>query len=121
MIAFAYTFLGTRIQCAQCHKHPFDQWTQDDFKQFEGFFKGTVARQNARPDSKSDYDAMVARFDVAKGLKGNDLRKIFAEKAQAGETIPLSEVYSVAVKATSGKDKDRKQRSEERRVGKECA
>src|SRR5207248_2687039 len=39
-LGFAYTFMGLRIQCAECHKHPFDQWTQDDFKQFTGFFNG---------------------------------------------------------------------------------
>ena len=106
VIGFAYTFLGTRIQCAQCHKHPFDQWTQDDFKQFEGFFKGTVGRQNARPDAKKDYDEMVAGFDGTEGLKGNDLRKILAEKVQKGETIPLAEVYTVKPRPTSTKVKD---------------
>ena len=35
-IGFAYSFLGIRIQCAQCHKHPFDQWTKSDFDQFSG-------------------------------------------------------------------------------------
>ena len=67
VIAFAYTFLGTRIQCAQCHKHPFDQWTQDDFKQFEGFFKSTVGRQNPRPDAKADYDKMLAEITGTDG------------------------------------------------------
>ncbi len=38
-IGFAYTFMGIRIQCAQCHKHPFDEWTQDDFTQFQAFFR----------------------------------------------------------------------------------
>jgi len=78
VIGFAYTFLGTRIQCAQCHKHPFDQWTQNDFKQFEGFFKGTIARQNARPDAKSEYDAMVAGFDGTEGLKGSPVKVRFS-------------------------------------------
>jgi len=32
-LAFAYSFMGIRIQCAQCHKHPFDQWTQEDYNQ----------------------------------------------------------------------------------------
>ncbi len=101
VIGFAYTFLGTRIQCAQCHKHPFDQWTQDDFKQFEGFFKGTSARQATRPDAKKEYDAMVASFDGTDGLKGNDLRKVLSTKVTEGETIPLAEVYAVPVKATN--------------------
>ena len=29
--AIAQVFLGTRLQCAQCHNHPFDRWTQDDY------------------------------------------------------------------------------------------
>lgn len=95
VIAFAYTFLGTRIQCAQCHKHPFDQWTQDDFRQFEGFFRGTVGRQNTRPDAKAEYDSMVAGFEGAAGLRGNDLRRVLAEQVQKGATIPLAEVYTV--------------------------
>lgn len=27
----AQLFLGVRLQCAKCHNHPFDQWTQDDY------------------------------------------------------------------------------------------
>ena len=27
----AQLFLGMRVQCAQCHSHPFDRWTQDDY------------------------------------------------------------------------------------------
>ncbi len=103
VIGFAYTFLGTRIQCAQCHKHPFDQWTQQDFKSFEGFFKGTTARQNSRPDAKSEYDAMLAGFEGTEGLKGGDLRKLLATKVVEGTTIPLAEVFSVKAKAAPAK------------------
>lgn len=31
------TFLGTQMQCAQCHNHPFDRWTQRDFFELAAF------------------------------------------------------------------------------------
>ena len=31
-------FLGTQIQCAQCHDHPFDHWTRKDFWGYAAFF-----------------------------------------------------------------------------------
>lgn len=32
-------FMGMRIQCAQCHNHPFDRWTMDDYYGFAAFFR----------------------------------------------------------------------------------
>ena len=34
----AQLFLGLRIQCARCHHHPFEQWSQDDYYGFQVFF-----------------------------------------------------------------------------------
>jgi len=34
----AQVFMGMRIQCAQCHNHPFDRWTMDDYYGFANFF-----------------------------------------------------------------------------------
>jgi len=34
----AQIFMGMRIQCAQCHNHPFDRWTMDDYYSFSAFF-----------------------------------------------------------------------------------
>jgi hypothetical protein len=94
VIGFAYTFLGVRIQCAQCHKHPFDQWTQDDFKGFQGFFTGVTGRnQNARPDSRKEYGEMLAKFETG-DLKGNQLRNELGKQLKKGEVIPFGEVYS---------------------------
>ena len=33
-------FLGVRLECAQCHHHPFEKWSQDDFYGLTGFFTG---------------------------------------------------------------------------------
>lgn len=50
-------FLGIRIECAQCHHHPFDQWSQRDYYGMEAFFtqvnfKSTPAGQILIPDRK---------------------------------------------------------------------
>ena len=37
--------LGSRIQCAECHNHPFDRWTQDDYYGFTSFFTGVRRKQ----------------------------------------------------------------------------
>ena len=42
----AQVFLGMRIQCAQCHNHPFDRWTMDDYFSFAAFF-AQVGRKRA--------------------------------------------------------------------------
>lgn len=34
----AQIFMGMRLQCAQCHNHPFDRWTQNDYYSFSAFF-----------------------------------------------------------------------------------
>lgn len=34
----AQVFMGMRIQCAQCHNHPFDRWTMNDYYAFANFF-----------------------------------------------------------------------------------
>ncbi len=34
-------FLGVRLDCARCHDHPFDRWTQEDFARMNRFFEAT--------------------------------------------------------------------------------
>ncbi|MEQ9409533.1 MAG: DUF1549 and DUF1553 domain-containing protein [Fuerstiella sp.] len=40
-------FLGVRIECAECHHHPFEKWSQEDFYSFAGLF--TSVRQKNLP------------------------------------------------------------------------
>ena len=37
--AVCRSFLGVRIECAQCHDHPFDRWTQEDYAHLKRFFE----------------------------------------------------------------------------------
>ena len=34
----ARVFLGTQLNCAQCHNHPFERWTQDDYYNWAALF-----------------------------------------------------------------------------------
>ena len=34
----AQVFLGLRLQCAKCHHHPYERWSQDDYYGLAGFF-----------------------------------------------------------------------------------
>ena len=43
----AQLFLGTRIQCAQCHHHPYEKWSQQDYYSLAAFFS-QVARAPVR-------------------------------------------------------------------------
>lgn len=38
--ASARVFLGVKIECAQCHKHPFAKWTKEQFWEYAAFFSG---------------------------------------------------------------------------------
>ncbi len=50
--AVAQVFLGVRVQCARCHTHPFDRWTQDDYYGLAAFFARVQYRvvENRRRD-----------------------------------------------------------------------
>lgn len=65
-------FLGTRIECAQCHNHPFDQWTQRQFYELAAFtypletnFTGVAEQQALREMAR----AAQARPDQAAQAK----------------------------------------------------
>lgn len=64
--AIAQVFLGTRLQCAQCHNHPFDRWTQDDYFEWAAVF------------SRIDYDILESKNDAndKHSFKGDQIVKL---------------------------------------------
>jgi len=45
----AQVFMGMRVQCAQCHNHPFDRWTMNDYYSFAAFFPQVTRKQGDDP------------------------------------------------------------------------
>ncbi|MCI0335679.1 MAG: DUF1553 domain-containing protein [Planctomycetes bacterium] len=53
----AQVFMGMRIQCAQCHNHPFDRWTMDDYYSFAAFFAQIGRKAGADPRETIVFNA----------------------------------------------------------------
>lgn len=45
-------FLGVRIQCAKCHNHPFERWTQDNYYGIAAFFPRVRRTSSSLPDEQ---------------------------------------------------------------------
>jgi Protein of unknown function (DUF1549)/Protein of unknown function (DUF1553) len=54
----AQVFLGMRLQCAKCHHHPFEKWSQHDYYGFAAFF-GRVGRKADMKAQRNGRDAEV--------------------------------------------------------------
>lgn len=52
---FSQVFLGVQIQCAECHNHPFDRWTMDDYYSFVSFFSGMKRKPGVEPREQRIY------------------------------------------------------------------
>ena len=52
---YSQVFLGVQIQCAECHNHPFDRWTMDDYYGFVSFFTGIRRKPGVEPREKRIY------------------------------------------------------------------
>ncbi|MDZ4779293.1 MAG: DUF1549 and DUF1553 domain-containing protein [Planctomycetia bacterium] len=71
----AQLFLGLRIQCAKCHHHPFEKWSQRDYHGFAAFFSRVGRKEGMTPDEPTIYH----RYGVAS-----------ADHPKTGEKIPAT-------------------------------
>ena len=90
-------FLGVRMVCAQCHDHPFERWTQNQYYQMSAFFSAVGIRAGFEVgeeivfDQRADYDlkhpkdgrVMKPQFMLASGVApvpdGPERREALAE------------------------------------------
>ncbi len=74
----AQTFMGIRTQCAQCHNHPFDRWTMDDYYSFAAFFAQVGRKQG------EDYREAII-YNRGGGEMANPVtKKVMAPKFLGG-------------------------------------
>jgi hypothetical protein len=58
-------FLGLQVQCTQCHNHPFNEWKQQKFWEFNAFFRQTRALRRFRQGSRDVESAQLVNEDFA--------------------------------------------------------
>lgn len=69
----AKLFLGRQVQCTQCHNHPFNEWKQDAFWEFNSFFKQAEKVEHRKYDERTgrmvfDYMELIVKNDVEEGV-----------------------------------------------------
>jgi hypothetical protein len=77
----AHAFLGLRLECAQCHRHPHDSWQQNDLLDFANFFM-RVRKVGFEGDNEKRFPEMAAikkRFD-------DEAKKLATEVKKRKET-----------------------------------
>ncbi len=95
-LSVSYAFLGVRLQCAECHKHPFDQWSQQDFQQFTAFFNRVSTGQRDRDEAKQ----LIAKLGIEtdpKKVGGAQIRRQLEQLAEQGKIVPVDELFVAAV------------------------
>jgi hypothetical protein len=87
-LRFSYAFLGVRLECAQCHKHPYDQWTKEDYEQFQAFFEGVDYNYGSRDRAAE----MKQKLGLTADQDSGGYKKLFADLAHRGTVVPWEEV-----------------------------
>src|SRR5438132_8151945 len=77
----AQVFMGMRIQCSQCHNHPFDRWTMDDYYSFAAFFS-----QIGRKGTDDPRETIV--FNRKGGEVAHPLRRVVMQPKFLGGALP---------------------------------
>ncbi|MFL2870637.1 MAG: DUF1549 and DUF1553 domain-containing protein [Pirellulaceae bacterium] len=63
----AQLFMGIRLQCAQCHNHPYERWTQDDYLGLAAFFSQVTRSRlgKAGPDGRPERRQISVALDTS--------------------------------------------------------
>ncbi len=87
--ATAQLFLGTRLQCARCHRHPYERWTQDDYYQFAAVFDGLGYEilENERRD-RLDKNQFIGEQIVKVGME-RELKDPRTGEPPAAALLPI--------------------------------
>lgn len=70
----AQVFLGLRLACAQCHHHPYEKWSQDDYWSLAAFF-GRIGRKQIPVLGASNNNGQNSRLAIFTSSRGQVINK----------------------------------------------
>ncbi len=74
-------FLGMQVQCTQCHNHPFNQWKQQKFWEFNAFFRQTRAlRRFVKGTDDLDHIELVDEDFAGEGGRASEAEIYYEER-----------------------------------------
>lgn len=83
-------FLGIRLECAKCHHHPFEKWSQDDFYSFAAYFGRIGHKGTGLSPPISGSEEMI--FTAAKGEVKHPLTQaVLPPRTLFGESPEIAE------------------------------
>lgn len=92
LAATVQIFLGTRIECAQCHNHPFDKWSQMDYYKMAAFTYGMDTRKGYGLDVKSaGLDKKAMRGPEGKQLR-EDIKEVQESIKEVGKLLRYTQI-----------------------------
>lgn len=103
-------FMGIQLQCAQCHDHPFERWTKEDFFSITANFVSTLAKNIDRGEPGKPLDdvyeiaerpirnfkpegfkvSVKPKFFDGKPVQGESLRTEFARRLVSPENVQFA-------------------------------
>ncbi|MCC6573304.1 MAG: DUF1549 domain-containing protein [Planctomycetes bacterium] len=86
-------FTGVQIQCAQCHTHPYEKWTMEDFAGVASFFQPVQIRSNNNiaPVAISVVDQRVRKRPQAEKPKRPEDVRYYEPKYLGGESVAIND------------------------------
>jgi hypothetical protein len=105
----ARIFLGLQVQCTQCHNHPFNDWKQNQFWEFNSFFRQMIREDHEKYNPQTgqmddDYSVLLRRdfqgpvyYETRAGLVLVAYPKYFGTEVEPSGEINRRQEFAKAI------------------------
>ncbi|MGF1577883.1 MAG: DUF1549 domain-containing protein [Gemmataceae bacterium] len=108
----AAAFMGVRLECAQCHKHPFDRWSQEEYRSYANVF--TQVAYGISREARNEANALNKRLSKGKKKKNQipQIKEVYLNDRpirplshpQTGKQLPPQALGGPVIEVDNGTD-----------------